>query len=60
MRAIDDFTTVLEVDPKNPLVLFRRGQALAKNGNVEASNADFAAARTIKPDIAIVVERMER
>jgi tetratricopeptide (TPR) repeat protein len=59
-RAIDDFTALLEVDHRNPLVLFRRGQALAKNGNVEAANVDFETARTIKPDIADAVERMER
>jgi tetratricopeptide (TPR) repeat protein len=56
-RAIDDLGLVLQAEPRNPLVLFRRGQALLKKGDVKAANADIAAARAIKPDIAEEVAR---
>jgi tetratricopeptide (TPR) repeat protein len=50
-KAISDFTTALQADPKNPLALYRRGAAYLKNGDVDAGNADLAAAKMIKPDI---------
>jgi tetratricopeptide (TPR) repeat protein len=59
-RAVDEFTLVLQLAPRDPLVLFRRGEALLKTGNVGAANADIAAARTIKPDIAEAIDRAGR
>jgi tetratricopeptide (TPR) repeat protein len=59
-RAIDDFNVVLKIDPRNPLVLFRRGEAFLKKGNVGAGNADIVAAKAIKPDIAEAIARGAR
>jgi tetratricopeptide (TPR) repeat protein len=59
-RAVDEFTLVLQLAPQDPLVLFRRGEALLKTGNVGAANADIAAARAIKPDIAEAIDRAGR
>jgi tetratricopeptide (TPR) repeat protein len=56
-KAISDFTTVLQADPKNPLVLYRRGATYLKSGDVDAGNADLAAAKTIKPDIEEEIRR---
>jgi tetratricopeptide (TPR) repeat protein len=56
-KAISDFTTVLRVDPKNPTVLFRRGTTYLSSGDFEAGNADLAAAKAIKPDIAEDIRR---
>jgi tetratricopeptide (TPR) repeat protein len=58
-KAISDFTKVLEVDPQNPVVLFRRGQALLKKGEVDSGNTDIATAKAIKPDIAEAIARMD-
>jgi tetratricopeptide (TPR) repeat protein len=56
-KAISDFTTVLRVDPKNPTVLYRRGTTYLSSGDIEAGNADLAAAKAIKPDIAEDISR---
>jgi len=53
-KAISDFTVVLRVDPKNPIVIYRRGEAYLKSGEIDAGNADLAQATAIKPDIAAV------
>ena len=56
-KAISDFTAVLRVDPKNPVVLYRRGTTYLNSGDIEAGNADLAAAKAIKPDIAEDIAR---
>ena len=56
-KAISDFTTVLRADPKNPLALYRRGATSLKSGDIEAGNADLAAAKAIKPDIEEDIRR---
>jgi tetratricopeptide (TPR) repeat protein len=56
-KAISDFTTVLRVDPRNPVVLYRRGETLLKGGDIDAGNADLAAAKAIKPDIEEDIRR---
>jgi|ERR1019366_6083271 tetratricopeptide (TPR) repeat protein len=56
-KAISDFTTVLQVDPKNPTVLYRRGTTYLNSGDTEAGNADLAAAKAIKTDIAEDIRR---
>jgi tetratricopeptide (TPR) repeat protein len=59
-RAIDDFNIALKIDPRNPFVLFRRGEAFLKKGSAGAGNADIAAAKAINRDIAEAIARGER
>lgn len=56
-KAISDFNVVLHADPKNPTFLYRRGTTYLSNGDIEMGNADLAAAKAIKPDIAEDVRR---
>jgi tetratricopeptide (TPR) repeat protein len=56
-KAISDSTVVLHVDPKNSTVLYRRGTTYLSNGDTEMGNADLAAAKAIKPNIAEDIRR---
>jgi tetratricopeptide (TPR) repeat protein len=58
-KAISDFTTVLQVDPKNAMALYRRGTAYLNSGDAKNGNADLAEARAISPNIAADVNRAE-
>lgn len=50
-RAMADYAAALRRDPKHALALYARGLTKLKSGDA-AGNADIAAAKAIKPDIA--------
>jgi tetratricopeptide (TPR) repeat protein len=50
--AIADYNAALRIDPGNPYSLFGRGVARRMRGNSSGGEADIAAAKAAKPDIA--------
>jgi len=50
--AIADYDTELRINPGNPYSLFGRGIARRMKGNLSGGDADIAAAKAIKSDIA--------
>ena len=50
-NAIADYTSALEVQPKNASSLYGRGVANAKKGGEKAARADIEAAKAVDPDI---------
>ncbi len=50
--ALADYNAVLRHDPKNVAALYGRGTAELKKRNTARGDADVAAAKAIKPDIA--------
>ena len=53
-RAIADYTEAIRLDRANAYSLYGRGVAKLKKGDTAGGNADIAAAKAIKPDIAVV------
>jgi tetratricopeptide (TPR) repeat protein len=53
-RAIADYTEAIRLDSANAYSLYGRGVAKLKKGDTAGGNADIAAAKAIKPDIAVV------
>jgi len=51
-RAITFYDAALRGNPENAASLFGRGKAKLRKGDAVGGNADIAAARAIKPDIA--------
>jgi len=50
-KAIADYSASLNINPKNPYSLFGRGTAKLRKNDV-GGNADIAAAKAVKPNIA--------
>jgi tetratricopeptide (TPR) repeat protein len=53
-RAIADYTEAIRLDSANASALYGRGVAKLKKGDTAGGNADLAAAKATKPDIAVV------
>jgi len=51
-EAIADYDAALKVYAKGPTALYGRGVAKRKKGDVAGGDADIAAAKAIKPDVA--------
>jgi tetratricopeptide (TPR) repeat protein len=51
-QAIDDYSAAIAQDAKDADSLYGRGIAKMKSGDTAGGDADIAAAKTIKPDIA--------
>ena len=49
---ITDYNAALRLNPKRPDSLYGRGLAKLKGRDTKGGNADLAAARRIRPDIA--------
>ena len=47
--AIDDYTTILNMNPYNPKVLFRRGFAYKAIKKYQEAIVDFAKAKSMDP-----------
>jgi len=58
--AISDYSSALELHPKEAEYLYGRGQAKLRSGDVESGKADTAAARAINPKIAEEFRQLER
>jgi hypothetical protein len=54
-KAIADYDAALQLDAKRATALYGRGLAKAKKGDA-SGEADIAAAKAIKPDIAKVFD----
>ncbi len=52
MRAIADYGAAVALNPKDAGSLYCRGMAKLRGGDKTGGNADIAAAKAIKPDIA--------
>jgi tetratricopeptide (TPR) repeat protein len=52
--AIADYNTAVAQNAKDADSLYARGVAKLKKGDTAGGNADIAAAKAIKPDIAVV------
>ena len=48
-QAIDDYTTILNINPHNPKVLFRRGFAYKAIKKYQDAIVDFAKAKSMDP-----------
>jgi tetratricopeptide (TPR) repeat protein len=53
-RAIEDYAEAIRLNWANAYSLYGRGVAKLKKGDTAGGNADIAAAKAIKPDIAVV------
>jgi hypothetical protein len=51
-QSILDYDAALKLNPKFAGALYGRGLAKQKKGDRTGAEADFAAAKTIRPDIA--------
>ena len=51
-EAIADYDAALKLYAKGPTALYGRGVAKRKKGDVAGGDADIAAAKAIKPDVA--------
>ena len=58
--SIADYTAALDVEPKNAIYLYGRGQAKLRNGDAQGGDADIEAARALNPKIAEEFARLER
>lgn len=56
--AIADYDVALRLIPRDPYALFGRGIAKRLRGDLPAGNADIAAGRAIKPDVAEDMEKL--
>ena len=57
-RALQDFDQALSLRPGNVVALYGRGIARRRTGNQKGGDADIAAAKAIRPDIADEFTRM--
>ena len=51
-KAISDYDDSLKLSPKNAWSLYGRGMAKRKKGDTAGSQADLAAAKALRADIA--------
>jgi len=51
-KSVADYDAVIRIEPKNAAAVFGRGMAKLKKNDKAGGEADVAAAKAIKPDIA--------
>ena len=51
-RAVADYARAIAIDPHNVFTLYRRGAAKLKLGDAAGGEADIAAAKRMRPDVA--------
>jgi tetratricopeptide (TPR) repeat protein len=56
-EAINDYDAVLRIEPNKVASLYGRGMAKRRKGDDSSGNTDIAAARVIKPDVAVEFTR---
>ena len=56
-NALADYDAALSIEPRMAVALYGRAVTKRRKGDVGGSDADFAAAKTIRPNVADYMRR---